>query len=157
MLTITHKMSKTKVYNAWLNMRKRCDKKDDKDYANYGGRGITYDPRWGTFEGFYSDMGDSYVEGLSLDREDVDGNYCKENCKWVPVSEQSRNRRFCIKVDYKGQERLLSDIYKESSPVVTYNRFQKRVKAGWDVDLALSTPSNSRYDHSAKRRTSSGI
>ena len=52
-------------------MKCRCD---NDHTENYGFRGIGYDESWTTFEVFWEDMGESYVEGLELDRIDVNGN-----------------------------------------------------------------------------------
>ena len=60
---------------------------------HYGGRGISYDPRWESFEVFWEDMSEGYSEHLELDRIDPNGNYCKENCRWVGRSLQSYNKR----------------------------------------------------------------
>lgn len=89
----SHGMTKTKIYNSWRGMKERCDNPNNKRYSSYGARGITYDSKWVTFDGFYSDMGSSYVESFELDRIDVNGNYCKENCRWVTESEQAYNQR----------------------------------------------------------------
>lgn len=85
----THGKSKERIYQTWVNMKSRCENLENKDY---GGRGISYDPRWCLFEEFYSDMSDSYSDDLTLDRIDLDGNYCKENCRWVTQAVQVRNR-----------------------------------------------------------------
>lgn len=82
-----------RLYQIWTNMRQRCLNPKRKDYKYYGGRGISIDDEWETFSGFERDMLAAYEAGLSLDRTDVDGNYCKENCRWVPWEEQARNKR----------------------------------------------------------------
>ena len=73
-------------------MIQRCTDPNHKYYSNYGGRGITIDPRWLTFENFYEDMGER-PQGTSLDRENNDLGYFKDNCRWATRTEQANNRR----------------------------------------------------------------
>ena len=68
-------------YNTWQNMKKRCNNSNIEAYKWYGERGITYDSKWETFNGFYEDMFDTWEEGLTIERKDVNGNYNKINCK----------------------------------------------------------------------------
>ena len=88
----THGMAKSKTYNSWLNMKNRCNDPSHNRYHLYGGRGISYDPRWESFENFYEDMG-VCPEDMSLDRIDVNGNYCKDNCRWTTDIQQANNKR----------------------------------------------------------------
>lgn len=87
-----HGMCRTPTYYAWQGFKDRCNNGGNKHYNNYGGRGITYDPRWEDFENFLEDMGEC-PDTLSLDRIDVNGNYCKDNCRWADRTIQSHNRR----------------------------------------------------------------
>lgn len=88
----THGMVFTRPYTIWSNMKNRCINPNAPKYTTYGGRGISYDTRWEKFENFWEDMKDTYSDGLSLDRVDNDGNYCKENCRWANCKQQSRNQ-----------------------------------------------------------------
>lgn len=91
-----------KVYSVWRTMKQRCDNQNSVGYANWGGRGITYCDKWKTFDGFWEDMQDGYEEGLTLDRIDFNGNYCKENCRWATYTVQLHNKRHRNKHGYKG-------------------------------------------------------
>jgi hypothetical protein len=119
-------------------MKERCDNSVSGDYKNYGGRGITYDPRWEKFENFLEDMGEA-PEGLSIDRVDNNGNYCKENCRWATSAEQNGNKRnlFYVSVDSKKVP-LISVARNRDVP---YRKIYVRVASlGWSIDRALNTP-----------------
>lgn len=88
-----HGMRHTKFYMIWADMKKRCDNAKCVGYEDYGGRGIKYCDTWHEFKNFMNDMLEGYKEGLSLERKDVNGNYCKDNCAWIEFEEQSRNHR----------------------------------------------------------------
>jgi hypothetical protein len=87
-------------YNSWASMRRRCMRPKCKEYYLYGGRGITIDSRWNTFDNFIADMGAKPGKEFSLDRKDCNGNYCKGNCKWSTKLEQAQNRRNSAQYGY---------------------------------------------------------
>ena len=92
-LKTKHNLSYSRQHRIWANMKSRCNNPKADFYENYGGRGITYDPKWETFTGFWEDMEEGYNETFSLERRDNNKNYCKENCTWVPHEFQQRNQR----------------------------------------------------------------
>ena len=104
-------MSGTKIYNQWAGMCARCNRKTHSGYKNYGGRGISVCKEWReSFASFYSwAMNNGFKDGLTIERIDNDGDYCPENCKLIPKSEQSKNRRNCIYLTYNGQTNGLKE------------------------------------------------
>lgn len=82
----------SRTYGIWQAMRARCGNPNNNRWESYGGRGIKVDPCWSDFEAFLSDMGEAPA-GLTLDRKDPDGDYTKDNCRWVTWLEQARNKR----------------------------------------------------------------
>ena len=75
-------------------MKARCSNKNSKKYKYYGGREISFDPRWTKFENFLFDMGERPSAKHTLERRDVNKGYNKENCYWATGPTQSRNRRY---------------------------------------------------------------
>lgn len=95
----THGMTSTRLYNIWAGMRKRCRKASHKSFATYGGRGIRVCESWASFEGFSAWAAISgYSDTLTLERVDVNGDYSPENCCWIPMSEQWKNRRTSVEL-----------------------------------------------------------
>ena len=88
-----HGMRKTSEYQSWLSMKQRCLNKKNKDYPNYGAKGITVCKEWiDSFESFIKDMGEK-PDGYSIDRIDNTKGYYPSNCKWSSRSEQQTNKR----------------------------------------------------------------
>ena len=84
-------------HRAWQGAKGRCLNPNDKAYKSYGGRGIRVCEQWARPDGFYyflQDMGPKPHPEYSLDRIDVNGDYCPENCRWTTPMVQSVNRRF---------------------------------------------------------------
>jgi len=85
--------SNTPEYECWKNMRRRCRDNKISNYKNYGGRGIKVCERWDkSFDNFIRDIGRRPSDQHSLERINVNKDYCPENCKWDTWANQCRNR-----------------------------------------------------------------
>ena len=88
-----HNMYKSPLYSVYNNMKDRCYNERCHAYKNYGGRGIQISEDWLGDNGFINFMNwsvsNGYIEKqqLSIDRINIDGNYSKENCRWIPLGE----------------------------------------------------------------------
>jgi hypothetical protein len=86
----THGKTGLAIHWCWKAMKRRCYNPNHRAYKWYGGRGIRVCEEWLKFENFYRDMKDGYKKGLTLDRIDHNGNYTKENCRWLTKSDNSK-------------------------------------------------------------------
>jgi len=92
---LTHGMTKTRLHEIWIGMKKRCYNKNCKQYKWYGARGIKICENWNSsFIDFYKwSKENGYMENLELDRIDNDKGYSPENCRYVTTRENLLNRR----------------------------------------------------------------
>jgi hypothetical protein len=91
------------MYYRYNAMKERCYRPSNRDFPNYGGRGIVVCDRWlQSFRAFVDDMGEP-GPNMSLDRIDVNGNYTPENCRWVDAKTQATNKRNAIMVTLRGE------------------------------------------------------
>lgn len=101
----------TRLYRCWRNMIDRCTNKNNKEYKNYGGRDIFVCEQWLlSFESFYQwATSNGYSEELTIERIDVNGNYCPENCTWIELNKQAKNRTNNHRITFDGETMILSD------------------------------------------------
>ena len=89
-----HGFSGEPLYHVHNMMKQRCFNPNNKNFKDYGGRGIQVCKEWldyAEFRKWATENG--YKQGLSIERINNDGNYCPENCTWITLSEQQKNRR----------------------------------------------------------------
>jgi len=138
--TITHGQAhKTRIYDIWTGIRKRCTNPNCKAYKDYGGRGIKICGRWQKFENFYEDMKEGYADDLSLDRfPDINGDYSPQNCRWANSKEQNNNKRNSRFIELDGE--ILTITQWASLSGVHHTTIGARLKSAWPIKKAIFTP-----------------
>ena len=130
-------------YNSWKCMIRRCKNHNAINYKSYGGRGIKVCQRWQTFENFLVDMGKRPSSQHSLDRVDMNGDYCPENCRWATRSEQANNTRRNRFITAFGKTQTMQQWADEIG--VSRDTLRYRIdRHNWPVEKALTTPSKSQ-------------
>lgn len=128
----THGLSYNKYYRTWADIKKRCYNPNSKDYPNYGARGITMYEGWiNDFQAFFdyiSTLPHFGEDGYSLDRENNDGNYEPGNLRFATQTQQNRNTRRNIVVEYDGREMCLTEAAELSG--IAYSVLIQRYHAG---------------------------
>ena len=142
---VTHGLTGTRVYKTWESMKARCYNKNDEKYPLYGGRGITVCEEWLGKDGAGNFAKWAYGNGFkeekhqteqSIDRIDVNGNYCPENCRFVNAKVQANNRQNTIWIEYNGKNRPLQDWAEIIG--VKEGTIRWRLNKGWSLDRVLS-------------------
>lgn len=102
----SHNMSRTRLYKIWTGMKMRCYTESHASYQNYGGRGIQVCDEWkNSFQSFADwAFATGYNENLTIDRKDNDKDYYPENCRWVPLEFQERNKKNSFYAEYDGKK-----------------------------------------------------
>lgn len=138
----THGESGTRLHKIWKGMKKRCYNNRCRSYKDYGGRGITVCDEWlNDFMAFRNwSLQNGYADDLSIDRIDVNSNYCPENCRWATDLVQANNSRHCHWITYNGKTQSLSDWAREYN--IKSGTLESRLNTGWDIEEALLTPIN---------------
>jgi hypothetical protein len=102
-----------KTYKIWRSIVNRCCTSSSSSFHDYGGRGITVCEAWrSSYEAFIGDMGECPA-GYSIERIDVNGNYEPNNCTWIPLQDQVKNRRNTVLVLLDGKEMLQAEAARE--------------------------------------------
>lgn len=132
---IYHGESHTRLHNIWCDMNKRC-----RFNPGYAGRGIKVCEEWSDYRVFAEwARSNGYADNLTIERKDVDGDYCPQNCTWIERPKQARNRTTTKWVEYRGKTMSLAEAT-ELVGIVPYKTVHLRMKKGWSLDKALTEP-----------------
>lgn len=130
---------KSPEYITWLSLRSRCRNTKDKNWPDYGKRGIRVCQRWiNSFVNFYHDMGRRPSPTHSIERKKNSGNYTPTNCKWATPKEQGCNKRNNVWLTLGERTEIMS----EWSRITGIRRLtlRRRKQLGWTDEQAITTP-----------------
>jgi hypothetical protein len=126
----SHLMSNSKIYIVYHGIIGRCYNKSNTGYKNYGEAGIRMCDEWvKSFDVFYEwAINNGYSDGMSIERINVNGNYCPENCTWIPKYEQALNKRNSVFITINGIKKNICIWMKEFGiksvkPYVDYKKY----------------------------------
>jgi len=137
----THGGRHERLYRIWRGMKSRCHDQNNKDYVNYGARGIVVCDEWkndyAAFRAWAYENG--YADNLTIERKDYNSDYCPDNCTWIPLEDQAKNRRGNVVVEYDGKTWILSELCDEKG--LPYGTIHHRLKFyGWPIERAIEEP-----------------
>lgn len=133
-------VNRSKEYRIWCGIKQRCLDAGCKDYARYGGRGISINPEFMAYESFLNAMGRCPV-GCSIGRINNDGPYSSENCRWETARQQSNNKRNNNDITAFGECRTIAEWSRDPRCVVSYSLLKSRIgRQQWIAESAITTP-----------------
>jgi hypothetical protein len=121
----------------WVEIRQRCENKNDAAYKDYGGRGIRVCKRWQIFENFISDVGRRPSPAHTLGRKDNDGDYSPGNVRWETRKQQARNRRTSRFLVHCGKRLTVAEWAERKNLIV--QTLHSRLNRGWSISKSLTT------------------
>lgn len=142
--SVTHGMSRTPEYRAWLNIKRRCLDPNHMNYRYYGGRGITLHKAWiSDFEAFYCDIGPRPSVKHTVDRNNNDLGYVPGNVSWQTRGVQANNTRSNRLITISGERMTMAQWCRTRN--MPYHTVAARItKLGWDTQRALFVPVRGR-------------
>lgn len=139
MATVKHGSSGTPLYNVWKSMRQRCNNRKSHDYKWYGMDGVKICEEWEDFASFRKWAAENgYKSGLTIDRVDSKGPYSPENCRWITIQEQQKNKRNVLKFLYLGDLYTVDTFCDKFG--ISKAMFYDRKHKGWSLDQIATTP-----------------
>ena len=129
-----------RIYNIYMDMKKRCYNPNSSSYKNYGGRGISICSTWlNDFNSFLCwALNNGYKDNLSIDRINNNGNYEPSKCRWATNVQQANNNRSNKVIVINGKANNLKKW--ASHYGINLSTYKSRRKRGWEEIESLTTP-----------------
>lgn len=143
-----------KAYSMWKDMIYRCEKPSCGNYKNYGARGVSVCEEWRDFSTFFEWLNNNgYDKNLgrqcSIERINVNGDYCPENCKIAGIKEQANNKRDNVQVSIDGVSKTVTQWCEITG--VNRSTAYHRIKNGWSsVDAVTMLSSKEKHRRRGK-------
>lgn len=137
----THGDTDSRLYRIFRGMKDRCYNPKNKDYAWYGGKGIKICEEWEdnyiAFKNWAINNG--YKEILTIERKDFDKDYCPENCEWITMEQQQRNKSSNRLITYNGETMILVEWAEKFN--IPYKVLCARINdRGYSFEEAINMP-----------------
>lgn len=131
---------KSRLYHIWEDMKARCFNPKNSRYHSYGGRGITVCENWkNDYLAFHNwAHANGYSETLTIERNNVNGNYEPGNCSWATQKQQGNNRSTNVRIEWNGQTKTLMEWANHLG--FQYHVLKNRLKRKWTIERAFTTP-----------------
>lgn len=130
-------VSKDRLHHIWYGMIDRCYNSKNEHFCYYGQRGICVFNKWKDDFRIFRQwaLNNGYEDNLSIERIDVNGNYCPENCTWITMENQLKNKQNTLKVIYNGSKTRLKDIANIEN--ISYKDLWANYKKYQDINKAI--------------------
>ena len=104
-------MNRKRLYTIYSSMLQRCYSSKSISYKYYGLKGITVCDEWkNSFDAFAEwAKNNGYNDSLSIERRDNSKNYCPENCCWIPLKDQSKNKSTSVNYFHNGESHNMKE------------------------------------------------
>ena len=128
-----------RLYGVWKSMRERCNTVSCSSYKRYGARGIKVCEEWNNYLAFKEwALNNGYVEGLTIDRINVNGDYEPSNCRWATLKVQANNKTSNHYITIGGTTKTIMEWSEISG--ISNSTIWARLKYGWSEKEAVFKP-----------------
>jgi hypothetical protein len=135
----THGFSRSRICRVHYGMMGRCYSPIYDSYKYYGERGIKVCNEWHDFIVFYEwAIASGYDETLTIDRINVNKDYCPENCRWITRAENNKNKTNSRLLTLNGETKTLPDWSRLLN--IPMGRLYSRLYLGWSDEDILRRP-----------------